>query len=330
MDGSLSTDALQHNNDGYQQTINNIKDLQNLEKDLYTKLEMYSTDAGNDPEQNDLVNRINKVSQIRISLLQNLNTMSDTLQTQVGNSRVNLVDQLTIIGFVEKELNQIKAQLNQSDNIKHNKLRMVEINTYYSKRYRAYTELMKIVIFSSFFFVVLALLKKKGIVPENIVNGVLTVFLIISLYFFVKKVNDIFWRNNMNFDEYDWFLIPDTSGKTVYEYDKEAIEDINVASALEDEAQYMAKEASGIIGCVAADCCGTTMTYDKTNKKCVDKNPPSQTAALQTASLQTAAPQNPVDSFLTMAFIKSNDTARLNSPSSDIKPYSSSNNYATI
>jgi hypothetical protein len=138
-------------------------------------------------------------------------------------------------------------------------------------------------------------------------------------------VNDIFWRNNMNFDEYDWFLIPDTSGKTVYEYDKEAIEDINVASALEDEAQYMAKEASGIIGCVAADCCGTTMTYDKTNKKCVDKNPPSQTAALQ-----TAAPQNPVDSFLTMAFIKSNDTARLNSPSSDIKPYSSSNNYATI
>ena len=104
MDGSLSTDALQHNNDGYQQTINNIKDLQNLEKDLYTKLEMYSTDPGNDPEQNDLVNRINKVSQIRISLLQNLNTMSDTLQTQVGNSRVNLVDQLTIIGFVEKEV----------------------------------------------------------------------------------------------------------------------------------------------------------------------------------------------------------------------------------
>jgi len=236
--------------------------------------------------------------------------MSDTLQTQVGNSRVNLVDQLTIIGFVEKELNQIKAQLNQSDNIKHNKLRMVEINTYYSKRYRAYTELMKLVIFSSFFFVVLALLKKKSIVPENIVNGVLTVFLIISLYFFVKKVNDIFWRNNMNFDEYDWFLMPDSSGKTVYEYDKEAIEDINVASALEDEAQYMAKEASGVIGCVAADCCGTTMTYDKTNKKCVDKNP--------------------VDSFLTMAFIKSNDTARLNSPSSDIKPYSSSNNYATI
>jgi hypothetical protein len=309
MDGSLSTDALNNNNDGYQQTVDNIKYLQNVERDLYLKLEVYATTPGNDPEQNDLINKINNVSQLRIALLKTLNTMSDTLQTQVGNSRVNLVDQLTIIGFVERELNQIKAQLNLSDNIKHNKLRMVEINTYYGKRYRAYTELMKIVIFSCFLFVVLALLKKKGIVPENIINGLLTVFLLIALFFFLRKSNDIFWRNNMNFDEYDWFILPGT-GKTVYEYDKEAIENINISSALEDEAQYMAKDAANIIGCVAADCCGKTMKYDKAKKKCVDKNP--------------------VDSFLTMAFVKSDDSVRLNSSSSDIKPFSSSNNYATI
>jgi len=310
MNGSLSDDALKQNSDGYQTTLNNIKDLQNLEKDLYTKLEISATSQGNAAEQTDLINRINKISQIRMSLLQTLNTMSNTLQTQVGNSRVDLVDQLTLIGVIEQQLNQIKAQMNQSDNIKNNKLRMVEINTYYGKRYRAYTELMKIVIFSCILFLILALLKKKELLPENIANGLLSIFLLISLFFFLRKVNDIYWRDNMDFDQFNWFNDPDSYGKTVFEYDKEAIDGVNLTDDLEDGLYDVTKEASSLIGCVGADCCSKKMKYDKKKDKCVEKDE--------------------VDSFLTMAFIKSDDTTRLNSSSSDIKPFSSSNNYATI
>lgn len=310
MNGSLSDDALKQNSEGYQTTLNNIKDLQNLEKELYTKLEISATSQGNAAEQTDLINRINKISQIRMSLLETLNTMSNTLQTQVGNSRVNLVDQLTLIDVIEKQLNQIKAQMNQSDNIKNNKLRMVEINTYYGKRYRSYTELMKIVIFSCILFLILALLKKKELLPENIANGLLSIFLLISLFFFLRKVNDIYWRDNMDFDQFNWFNVPDSHEKTVFEYDKEAIAGINLTDELEDGLYDIANDASSVIGCVGAECCSKKMKYDKTKQKCVDKDG--------------------VDSFLTMAFIKSDDTTRLNSSSSDIKPFSSSNNYATI
>ena len=306
MSGTLSADALKQNSDGYQTTLNNIKDLQNLEKDLYIKLEISATTKGNDAEQTDMINRINKISQIRMSLLQTLNTMSNTLQTQVGNSRVDLVDQLTLIGVIEQQLNQIKAQMNQSDNIKNNKLRMVEINTYYGKRYRAYTELMKLVIFSSILFLILALLKKKELIPENIANGLLTIFFLIFLFFFLRKVNDIYWRDNMDFDQYNWFIVPDASGKTVFEYDKEAIEGINLSDNLKEELYEISKD----IGCIGANCCSKKMKYDKNKDQCVDKDG--------------------VDSFLTMAFIKSDDTTRLNSSSSDIKPFSSSDNYATI
>ena len=310
MSGTLSADALQQNSDGYQTTLNNIKDLQNLEKDLYTKLKISATTKGNDAEQTDLINRINKISQIRMSLLQTLNTMSNTLQSQVGNSRVNLVDQLTLMGVIEQQLNQIKAQMNQSDNIKNNKLRMVEINTYYGKRYRAYTELMKIVIFSCILFLILAVLKKKGLLPENIANGLLSVSLLIFLFFFLRKVNDIYWRDNMDFDQFDWFNVPDSHGKTVFEYDKEAIDGVNLTDELENGLYDVTKDVASVVGCVGADCCSSKMKYDKKKEKCVDNTE--------------------VDSFLTMAFIKSDDTARLNSSSSDIKPFSSSNNYATI
>lgn len=310
MNGGLSDDALKQNNDGYQTVLNNIKDLQNLEKDLYSKLEISATSKGNAAEQTVMINRINKISQIRISLLQSLNTMSTTLETQVGNSRVTLTDQLTLIGVIEQQLNQIKAQMNQSDNIKNNKLRMVEINTYYGKRYRAYTELMKIVIFSCILFLILALLKKKELLPEKISNGLLSIFLIISLFFFLRKVNDIYWRDNMDFDQFNWFNVPDSYGETVFEYDKEAIEGINLADDLVDGLYDIADDASSLIGCVGAACCSKKMKYDNNKQKCVEKNE--------------------VDSFLTMAFIKSDDTTRLNSSSSDIKPFSSSNNYATI
>ena len=57
MNGGLSDDALKQNSDGYQTTLNNIKDLQNLEKDLYTKLEISATSQGNAAEQTDLINR---------------------------------------------------------------------------------------------------------------------------------------------------------------------------------------------------------------------------------------------------------------------------------
>lgn len=310
MSGTLSNEALKQNSDGYQTTLNNIKDLQNLEKDLYTKLEISATSQGNAAEQTELINRINKISQIRMSLLQTLNTMSNTLQTQVGNSRVNLVDQLTLIGVIEEQLNQIKAQMNKSDNIKNNKLRMVEINTYYGKRYRAYSELMKIVIFSCILFLILALLKKKELLPENIANGLLSIFLIISLFFFLRKVNDIYWRDNMDFDQFNWFNVPDSYEKTVFEYDKEAIQGINLVDELEDGLYNIVKDPSSLVGCIGANCCSKKMKYDKKKNKCIDNDE--------------------VDSFLTMAFIKSDDRTRLNSSSSDIKPFSSSNNYATI
>lgn len=325
MNGSLSSAALKQNNDGYQTTLKNIKDLQNLEKDLYTKLEVSATAQGNSTEQTDLINRINKISQIRMSLLQTLNTMSNTLQTEVGSSRVNLVDQLTLIGVIEQQLNQIKAQMNQSDNIKNNKLRMVEINTYYGKRYRAYTELMKIVIFSCILFVILALLKKKGLLPENIGNGLLTISLLVFLFFFLRKINDIYWRNNMNFDEYDWFNVPTTYANTVFQYDKEAIEGVNLKADLEDGLYDVSKDVSSVIGCVGAECCSSKMKYDKKNKKCVDPNEVDSNIVDS-----NVVDSNEVDSFLTMSFIKSEDTVKLNSSSSDIKPFSSSNNYASI
>jgi hypothetical protein len=255
------------------QTLQNIKQLQDLEKDLYTKLEKsvaQSNSTSTTPEQTEIIKRINELSQMRINLFKSLNQMSSSIQHSVSSRRVDLVDQLTLIGVVEKELNNAKAHMNETATAQNNKMRMVEINTYYGKRYKAYTELMKLFIIICIPLLLLAILKKRELIPETIMNGISAVILLIGSFFFIRKLFDISWRDNMNFDEYQWINMPTgASGKTVYEYDKEQIE--GTTSELENEAQTL---GSSLGGCIGSECCSGTMIYDQKAMKCVDSPSP--------------------------------------------------------
>ena len=50
--------------------------------------------------------------------------------------------------IVEKELNAAKKRLQLLEEEKNNKIRLVEINTYFSDKYAEHSQLMKIVIFT--------------------------------------------------------------------------------------------------------------------------------------------------------------------------------------
>jgi len=84
--------------------LNNISQLQQTETDLYTQLENAS--AVNDTDkQESIVNKINEMSTIRMSMFKELDAMYKSLQGRVSQSRIDLVDQLTVTGVMEKELN---------------------------------------------------------------------------------------------------------------------------------------------------------------------------------------------------------------------------------
>ena len=100
-----------------------------MEQDLYNKLEADIANNANPEEQLILIQKINQLSDLRINLFKSLENTYNTLQSSVANSRVDLVDQLTVVGIVENELNTAKSHLNQLNTNKHNKMRMVQVNT---------------------------------------------------------------------------------------------------------------------------------------------------------------------------------------------------------
>ena len=281
MNGDLSQANLKTNQESEVQSLKNIQQLQAMEKELYSKLEANAASAssgssgssGSSEDQSSIIKKINELSQLRINLYKSLENMYNTVQSGVANSRVNLVDQLTTVGVVEKELNNAKKNLNQLETSKNNKMRMVEINTYYGKRYKAHTQLIKKIILISIPLLILAILKKKDlippIIPENVIYGISGLIILIGGISLVYNIVDIYSRDNMDYDEYNWQFNPNSVKPTLYEYDKSQL--MGVATSVEDSLGDAQTMALGLgVGCVGANCCSDGMTYDSGAKKCIE------------------------------------------------------------
>jgi len=188
--------------DGKSQNIADLTHLQNLEKELLEKLQNPDTP---DEEKTNIIGKIGELTQLRVQLYQMLQRI-DTDQSQVANQSGQLVaTQLRSVKIVEDTLNKSKLLLQKLQSQRMEKLRVIEINNYYSKMYQAHTVILKWVII---WVVVLALC----FYFNNTITIVLAV--IASVYFSIKVgylVLDTSNRSTQNFDQYDWAFDPSSA-----------------------------------------------------------------------------------------------------------------------
>lgn len=319
MNGDLSQTNLQNNETSEVESLKNIRQLQAMEKELYRQLEANVASNSNPDEQSNIIKKINELSQVRIGLFKSLENTYNLVQSSVANSRVDLVDQLTVVGIVENELNTAKAQLNQLDTNKHNKMRMVQINTYFGKRYKAHTKVTKKLIFICIPLLILAILKKKGlipaIIPDMVIYGISALIILIGGYSLIVNIIDINSRDNMDYDAYNWNFDPASAKPGVYDYNR-PLPSINGGVDLRDLMCGLPQQsgAGAGAGCVGDKCCSTGMYFDNGTQKCI-ANVARETFA--TGQLTSGV------------FNGSNDVVHLGNNSLP-EPYSESLHFATI
>ena len=86
--------------EGNEQTLNDIKQLQTQEMDIYNSLD----DGELTTEQKQQgIDKMNQISQMRINLYANLNNMYSSYSQNVGASRNTLNEQVVAIEVVEEE-----------------------------------------------------------------------------------------------------------------------------------------------------------------------------------------------------------------------------------
>jgi len=195
--------------------LNEISQLQTTEGNLYQALVTNSENVAlgkpntySDSDIKMITNQINSLSASRVNLYnflaQNYQIQSDTNEV----AKNSLEQQTTTLQILEKELNKQKKRMSSLQNEKYNHLKMVEINTYYSKQYSEYKQLMQMIT-----VIGICLLASIALdyTPLTMISKPLTIIIcLIGGYFLVRKMFYMFVRRNDNYDEFWWPAAPKT------------------------------------------------------------------------------------------------------------------------
>ena len=237
--------------------IQQISDIQNIEMGMYQKLASNVSNKGSQTERDNLLMRIQTLSDSRMDMYRDLMDNYAIIRQSVGQTRGDLTDQLALIDIAQQQLDALRKQTGQLGDGKVGKERMIEINTYYGKKYAAQKELMQIIVLTCVPLLVLALLAKFGTLAGSIASAIGSIVLVIGLYFIIRKFIDINTRSNMVFDEYDWQFDPAALKPTVIEYDLAQLRGAMPTANVE------------MGGCFGQACCAKGTVYDETLSKCV-------------------------------------------------------------
>jgi len=234
-----------------EQILTDIQSLQQMEQQLFNSLETNTRLTS--LEQQQLVEKINQISNMRVNLYQTLSGVNNFFENALNSSVGTLKEQTVAIGIVESELNHSKKRLEMLEEEKNNKIRLVEINDYYGDKYEAHSQLMKTIIFILVPIIILAILNNKGILPNIIYYILLVIIGSIGAYYFWSQFASILMRDNMNYREYDWGF--DASKVPT---------NTNTTSSADPWLN-----TSGIGTCIGQACCSTNQTYDTTANLCL-------------------------------------------------------------
>jgi len=236
-----------------QQVLDNISQLQTQEKRLYDSLDNVNLSP---EEKQQIIVKINEISQMRLNMYSTIKDMYSFYNNSVSASSNTLDQSVAAINILENELNETKRRMNLLEDEKFNKIRLVEINTYYGKRYNAHSYLMKTIVIMCIPLIILAVLANKGILPPKVYVFLSGIVLIIGLVSIGLQLIDISNRDNMNWDEYDWYF-DQTNAPT------ETVTTTTSTTSSDDPWTTPTET------CIGSACCYEGSTYDSVQNICV-------------------------------------------------------------
>ena len=203
---NLDTD---NSSDKVQEVLDVIKVLQTTEQGLQDQLTENGSDSTlTDVQRESLITQINELAKTRVDLYNTLETSYGDSVENVADSKKVLADQGVVLGILENQMNEAKYKLKKLNEAKNNKLKMVEINSYFSKDFSAKSGIMKSVFFYFVIICIVLLLGKFRLIPANIANGLIAIVLLYGALMTLRKLWDITKRRPDNYDEIDWWWSP--------------------------------------------------------------------------------------------------------------------------
>jgi uncharacterized protein YoxC len=251
------------------QLINSISELQDREKKLQSDFHNLSPEL-----KKQTLTHMEELTRTRIQIF---TTLKDQYAHSAEQLSEDMQNKVATLNIVEQELNLAQAELRRLNSQYVDKMRMVEISTYFSEKYKAYNGFFFLILRSVIPVILLLWIARRNPVPDSWVSkdNSNTIFLVLmlviglyGLYQVLDRWYDLSTRDNMNFNEYDFskeFALERAQSKLTPGQD---IHDGlgSVASELSDFEKAAEKMH---LGCVDSTCCADGTMYDKVKKRCI-------------------------------------------------------------
>jgi hypothetical protein len=254
----MSSNTSQNLSENTDTILNDIQQLQEMEKNLFVTLE--TNPHLTSEQQKQLVSKMNNLSNMRINLYKTLSGVNSFFQNALETSTGTLKEQTIAIGIVENQLNQAKMDLNLLKNSRNEKIRLVEINDYYGEKYSEHAKFMKTVIFTLIPIIILAVLNKKDLLPNNIYYILVGIIAFIGVVIGWLQFFSIISRDNMNYETYNWDFDPSTAPST---------SSSSTSTSSTSTSTSTDPWSAPLIPCMGANCCSSSETFDVSNNVCI-------------------------------------------------------------
>jgi hypothetical protein len=277
------TQNFEENNE---QILNDIQSLQQIEQKLFNSLEAnpnLSTE-----EQTKIIEKMNQLSNMRINLYQTLSGVNNYFQNTLNSSIGSLKEQAVAIEIVENELNQAKKRLAILEEEKNNKIRLVEINTYFGDKYEHHSKIMKIIVYTLIPIIILSLIYRTGFLPNIIYYILLMIIASIGGYYFWIEYLSMIRRDKMNYQEYSWSFNTNS---------------VPIGTPSTDDPWQ-----TNFGTCIGNMCCSEGLVYDNDLNQCVSSNQSdpstSLTKSVSSSNSQQSVSANNKESFVNSVLTK--------------------------
>jgi hypothetical protein len=229
-----------------QQLLTSVQQLQDAQKDLMNR---YS--GATDPtERTKIANEMDKNETLRSNLLSSSGAVALVQGHAIDTKQDAAADLTAMTLLMEAELKSARDQLEEIQTIRNGKERMIQLNTYYGKRFMAQAGVMKIFIYMCIPIIILAVLANMGFLPNYIAGFAIIASIVIGIVYIYGAVHDINRRDKMNFDEYTWEFDPSRVGTVINPH------------------HHHKKKDSAAAGCSNEACCESKNQWNPRTNKC--------------------------------------------------------------
>jgi hypothetical protein len=234
-----------------QQMLASIQSLQDNQKDL---MHQYAS-ATNPADQKRIANEMDKNETIRSNLLKSIGSVSVVSNQLVANKTDESNNRKLLLKVANEELDAARRHMEETNQNQIEKKRMIELNTYYGKRFMAQAGVMKIFIYMCVPVLILAVLANMGFLPNYIAGFLIIAAIVVGIIYIYYAMSDINRRDEMNFDEYKWDFDPSRVGPIVNPHRHHKKKDSAAATG-------------AAAGCTNDACCSSDTQWNPSTNKC--------------------------------------------------------------